>query len=274
MTLEPTTRLFTSLGGMVNLPRSVEALRTTYRDARPFPHLILDNLFPADILDCLLEEMSGLREQQWRLVESRSRERVRRMRSIDELGASGTQLVNLLHGAAFLYLLSELTGIDELLPDPYLQGAGYAAMHPGDFFAIHSDRSVAYETGLTRRLALIVFLNKGWDRSYNGQLELWNPEATRCEVSVEPAYNRTVIFEVAVPNYHGVPAPIACPVGLSRKSFIVYFHTVGIRGKGDVIPHSSIFARDRHREHSKLARLAREVTPPLLFNLAKKLIRR
>jgi hypothetical protein len=147
-------------------------------------------------------------------------------------------------------------------------------MHPGDFFNIHSDRSVAYETGLTRRLALIVFLNKSWDRSYNGQLELWNADATRCEVSIDPIYNRTVIFEVATPNFHGVPAPIACPAGLSRKSFIVYFHTVGVDGKGDVIPHSSIFAHDWHRKRSKFLTFAREVTPPLLITLAKRLIRR
>lgn len=96
--------------------------------------------------------MSG---KQWRVVETGSLERMRRMRSGVELGAAGAQLVSLVHSAAFLYLLSEITGIWQLLPDPYLQGAGYADMKRGDFFKVHSGRNIAYDTGLTRRLAMI-----------------------------------------------------------------------------------------------------------------------
>jgi len=258
---------------MINLPAQIDALSAIYRETPPFPHLVLDNLFSPDILDRVIDEMTALREEQWRLVESKSLEKVRRMRTIMELGDAGTQLVNLLHSASFLYLLSEITGVEQLLPDPYLQGGGYASMQPGDFFSIHSDRSVAYETGLTRRLAMIIFLNKSWDSRYNGQLELWDSDATHCEVSIDPIYNRTVIFEVAKPNFHGVPAPITCPVGWSRKSFIVYYHTVGDEGKLGVIPHSSIFAHSLRRQRPKLLALAREVTPPVLFNVVKKLIR-
>ena len=272
MSLATTTAL-SSVGRMINLPLGTDALNATFRTAPPFPHLVLDNLFQSEILERLLEEMEGLREDQWRLVENRALERVRRMRSVEELGDAGTELVNLLHSASFLHLISRMTGIEHLLPDPYLQGAGYASMHPGDFFDVHTDRSVAYDTGLTRRLALIIFLNKAWSADYHGQLELWDAKATRCEVSIEPVFNRTVIFEVATPNFHGVPVPVACPVGRSRNSFIVYYHTVGAGGK-DVIAHSSIFAQVLYRKRPKLLTLARQVTPPVLFNAAKKLIRR
>jgi len=255
----------------IRLPKRLEELRTAYRTALPFPHLVIDELFSPDILDPVLAEMAAMANKQWLLVDTESHERMRRMRSGVELGAAGTQLVSLLHSASFLYLLSEITGVWQLLPDPYLQGAGYAQMQPGDFFNVHSDRNIAYETGLNRRLAMIVFLNKSWDRSYNGQLELWNHEATRCDVAIDPLYNRTVIFEVANPNYHGVPAPIACPAERSRQSFIVYYHTVGIDGKLDVAPHSSIFAPNFYRETRKLKSFARELTPPVLLKAAKKL---
>jgi Rps23 Pro-64 3,4-dihydroxylase Tpa1-like proline 4-hydroxylase len=273
MSLVETTTALSPVGRMLNLPPDIAASHATYRAASPFPHLVLDNLFQSEILERLSEEMQGLHAAQWRLVENQSLEKVRRMRSVEELGIAGTELVNLLHSASFLHLLSAMTGIPHLLPDPYLQGAGYASMHPGDFFTVHTDRSVAYDTGLTRRLALIIFLNKAWDPCYHGQLELWDAQATRCEVSIEPCFNRTAIFEVAVPNFHGVPVPVACPVGRSRNSFIVYFHTVGVGGK-DVIAHSSIFAQVLYRKRPKLLTLARQVTPPVLFNAAKRLIRR
>lgn len=256
----------------VRLPARIEELRNAYRNAAPFPHLVIDELFSPHILDPLLDEIAGMADKKWLLVETESRERIRRMRSGVELGAAGAQLVGLIHSASFLYLLSEITGIWQLLPDPYLQGAGYASMKPGDFFNIHSDRNVAYDTGLTRRLAMIVFLNKSWDPNFKGQLELWNSDATRCEVAIDPLYNRTAIFEVAYPNHHGVPAPIACPADRSRQSFIVYFHTVGIDGKLDITPHSSIFAPNFYRANRMPLRLARELTPPVLFKAAKKLV--
>jgi hypothetical protein len=182
------------------------------------------------------------------------------------------QLVGLLHSPSFLYLLSEITGVWQLLPDPYLQGAGYAVMQRGDFFTIHSDRNVAYETGLTRRFAMIIFLNKSWEPSYKGQLQLWNSDLTRCDVSIEPIFNRTVIFEVADPNYHGVPDPIACPPDRSRQSFIVYYHTVGIDGKSEAHPRTSLFAPNFYREDPKLRTFVREVMPPVLLKAAKKLV--
>ena len=259
----------------IRLPAQLDALRDAYRNAKPFPHLVIDQVFSSQILDPLVEEMAGISDQQWLLIRTEGRESIRRMRSGVELGAAGLQLVSLVHSASFLYLLSEITGIWQLLPDPYLQGAGYAKMKRGDFFNVHSDRNIAYETGLSRRLAMIVFLNNSWDPEYKGQLELWNSDATRCDASIEPLYNRTVIFEVAFPNYHGVPAPIACPADRSRQSFIVYYHTVGIDGKEHAKPHTSIFAPAFYgssRPDSTLRSLARELSPPLLVKTVKKLV--
>ncbi len=272
MSRDLTVEFSTLFADKIRLPVRIAELQHAYRNAVPFPHLVIEGLFSPHILDPLLEEMAGMGKRQWLLVENESRERIRRMRSGVELGPAGAQLVTLAHSAAFLYLLSEITGVWQLLPDPYLQGAGYAAMQPGDFFRVHSDRNIAYETGLTRRLAMIVFLNKSWDPKYGGQLELWNSDATHCDVSIDPSYNRTVIFEVGRPNYHGVPAPIACPADRSRKSFIIYYHTVGIEGKSAAAPHTSIFAPSFYRTERTLRSLAREVTPPVLFKAARKLV--
>jgi Rps23 Pro-64 3,4-dihydroxylase Tpa1-like proline 4-hydroxylase len=257
--------------GKIQLPAQLDDLRSAYESAKPFPHIVIDDLFSPQLLDPVLGEIAGLKERQWMQIENKSRQRVRRMRSGVELSQAGMQLVGLLHSPSFLYLLSEITGVWQLLPDPYLQGAGYAVMRRGDFFTIHSDRNVAYETGLTRRLAMIIFLNKSWQPSYKGQLQLWNSDLTRCDVSIEPIFNRTVIFEVADPNYHGVPDPIDCPPDRSRQSFIVYYHTVGIDGKSEAHPRTSLFAPNFYREDSKLRTFVREVMPPVLLKAAKKL---
>jgi Rps23 Pro-64 3,4-dihydroxylase Tpa1-like proline 4-hydroxylase len=260
------------LAGKVNLRENIEDLRASYKAAKPFPHLIIDNLFVEGLLDSLLTEISQMLPEQWLNIGQDTRERTARMRSAAEMSTAGNQLLSIVHSAGFLYLLSEITGISQLLPDPYLQGAGYALMRRGDYFSVHADRNVAYETGLTRRLAMIIFLNKSWSTEYHGQLELWSDDAKRCEATIEPLFNRTIIFEVAYPNFHGVPAPLACPKDRVRQSFITYYHTAGTNILGDVKPHTSIFApRFYGSNRVTLRSIVRDLTPPLLSRAIRRL---
>jgi 2OG-Fe(II) oxygenase superfamily len=263
------------LAGSVRVPGDLAKLRAKYAAAGPFPHVVIDDLFEPALLEGLLAEARALKPEQLLVFEREDLERTERMSSPLELGRVGSAFVSLLHSAPFLYLLSEITDMWQLLPDPYLQGAGHAVMRRGDFFEVHADRSVAYDTGLVRRLAMIVFLNKDWSADYGGCLELWNPAGTQREVSVEPVFNRTVLFEVAYPNYHGVPQPLTCPDTRARRSFIVYFHTAGSGGNAKVTAHSSRFAplAYRRKEHV-LLRLARQLTPPVVRSALSRLRRR
>jgi Rps23 Pro-64 3,4-dihydroxylase Tpa1-like proline 4-hydroxylase len=259
----------------ITLSRRIEELQASYQTAKPFPHVVIDDMFAPEVLDALLAEMTAMGRDNWKQVDNDSRERTLRMKSAAEMGPAGEKLLSIVHSAGFLYFLSEITGISRLLPDPYLLGSGYAKMRRGDYFSVHSDRNVAYDTGMLRRLAMIVFLNKSWRPEYHGKLELWNREATSCDATVEPLFNKTVIFEVANPNYHGVPVPLACPSERSRQSFILYYHTVGIPGQPHVKPHTSLFAPRTHGTNRvTLRQIAREIVPPFLVRALRKLGRR
>ncbi len=274
MTGNLTAEFNSLLHGRVRVGNGVETLRERYRSSKPFPHLVMDELFAPCELEELLPEAAAMARDDWLHVEHEQYERFLRMRSAASLGPAATRFVSIVHSAAFLYLLSEITGVWQLLPDPYLRGGGHALMRRDDFFNVHADRNVAYESGLIRRLALIVFLNRDWQSDYHGELELWNREATRCEVSIPPLFNRTVLFEVAYPNYHGVPQPLACPADRARQSFIVYYHTVGIDGQQSVTPHSSIFApRLYGTKRHPLRSLAREVFPPFVRKVVRRLLK-
>jgi hypothetical protein len=255
----------------IEVSASIKSLKSRYRSAKPFPHLILDSLFSEDLLNHVVSEMPPTGGAKWwhddddRITQST-------MLSAVDLGQSASQLVAFLHSARFLYLLSEITGIWELLPDPYLQGAGYHMIPRGGKFNVHVDRNTAYSTGLVRRLSLLIYLNKDWNHEYGGQLELWSKGGTRSEVVVEPTFNRTVIFEITDENYHGVPAIVKCPEGRTRNCFVAYYHTAGLPGVKEVVPHTSIYAPTsyQHRK-SALRRLARELTPPLALRMFRKL---
>ncbi len=211
-------------------------MRAQYLAAKPFPHVVFDNLIDPGLLDQVVAQMPSMVEKNWVHEDDEHLEKFN-LRSAVELRGAGFDLAAMVHSANFLYFLSELTGIQHLLPDPYLQGSGYHVVPRGGHFDIHTDRNVAYATGLTRRLAMIIYLNKEWKHEYGGQLELWNSDASQCEAVIEPEFNKTVIFQVADPNYHGLPNTVACPPGRSRNSFAVYYHTVGMEGQRDLTPH-------------------------------------
>ncbi len=257
------------LKGKINLTDTVENLSSAFKNAAPYPHVVIDNLFSNEMLDSLCREIPSITGKNW-VHENNERLRTYNMRSAVNLGETGFQHTAFLHSAAFLYFLSEVTGIWELLPDPYLQGGGYHVMPTGGKFDVHVDRNTAYETGLNRRLSLITYLNKDWKPEYGGQLELWNSDATRCESVIEPVFNRTVIFEITDKAYHGIPKRIAAPGGRSRDCFIVYYHTARTAGQDAAPPHTSIYGPSLYqKKDSAFRKFVRDMTPPLLLRKVK-----
>jgi hypothetical protein len=257
----------------ITLPDSPENLNNVYKTAKPFPHIVMDNMFPTCLMDDLAAEIPPLTSDRWVRHDDERLQKFN-LRSAVHLGETGSRLTAFLHSASFLYLLSELTGIGELLPDPYLQGAGYHVMPQGAKFDVHVDRNTLYETGLTRRLTLITYLNKAWEHEYGGQLELWSTDASQCEVVVEPTFNRTIIFEIEDRNFHGVPNRVACPDGRSRNSFVLYYHTASVKGKKGFTPHGSIYAPSFYSTNKNkwtFRQTIKEITPPILVRCLRKL---
>ena len=256
------------LKDQIFLPKPTAELQSQYKKAKPFPYLVLDNLFRDETLEALIEEIPAKGDKKWvhhdeeHLVKSN-------LRSAVELGKTGDEFVALLHSARFLYLMSELTDIWGLVPDPYLGGSGYHVVPKGGKFDVHADRNVDQTTGLTRRIAMLIYLNKGWQSEDGGQLELWNHNATKCEVVIEPVFNRTAFFEVADKNFHCVK-PVLCTDGRNRLSFAVYFHTVG---KG-TIAHSSIYAPSFYEGKKKkitLRTVVSDLAPPIVVRSYRRL---
>ncbi|AFL90074.1 hypothetical protein Terro_3865 [Terriglobus roseus DSM 18391] len=254
----------------VHLPADLSTLREQYKNAKPFPHLVLDDFFDESTLKALCSEIPGASDETW-VHHSDDRQEKFGLRSAISLGPEGYAFASFLHSASFLYLLSEITGIWGLLPDPYLQGGGFHMIPPGGYFDVHEDRKTDYTTSLQRRLVLITYLNENWAPNYGGELELWDKTGTRCESRLAPLFNRAVLFEVADNNYHGNPNPVACPVGRTRNSFATYFHTVPQEGDGKVDRFSSKFAPKMYRkEQAAWKKIARSFLPPIIWEVVNK----
>tara|TARA_Y100000287_G_scaffold143386_1_gene118113 strand:- start:3 stop:521 length:519 start_codon:yes stop_codon:yes gene_type:complete len=127
-----------------------------------------------------------------------------------------------------------LTGIEEILiPDPYFLGGGLHEIKKGGFLKIHSDFNFHPQMKLSRRLNLLLYLNKDWQEDYGGHIEFWDRSMKECGKKFLPIFNRMVIFSTTHSSFHGHPEPLNCPETRSRKSIALYYYSNG-RPKNEV----------------------------------------
>jgi Rps23 Pro-64 3,4-dihydroxylase Tpa1-like proline 4-hydroxylase len=219
-------------------------LRQKFESARPFKHLVIEGFLKTDVAEALLRDFPAFDPK----------------RAVNEFGEVGNKAVNerietlspsyaavadYLKSAAFLKLMSDLTGIPDLLPDVDMYGGGTHENRHGQELDAHVDFNCDPKTKLHRRLNLLVYLNREWDESWGGSIELHSnprkPEENEIS-SFTPLLNRAVIFETNEYSWHGFQR-INFPANkrhLSRKSLSVYLYTK-TRPQHEIVPEHGTF---------------------------------
>lgn len=198
-------------------------LHERYRENDPYPHIVIDDFVDTEMLQAVLAEFP---DNRGRPCFTRKQERLKFQVRPDECDGPVTRaLFAELNSMPFLTFLSELTGIEGLVADPYFAGAGLHEIMPGGHLSIHADFPRHERMHLDRRLNLLIYLNADWDERYGGALELWDREMThRCQ-AIAPVMARAVIFNTERDTFHGHPEPLTCPPDRSRRSIATYYYT-------------------------------------------------
>jgi Rps23 Pro-64 3,4-dihydroxylase Tpa1-like proline 4-hydroxylase len=199
------------------------SLSSQYRNASPFPHIIIDDFLEPETLRGVLAEFPSSNDKAFF---DRDQERLKFQYAPQEVRSGPVKnLFAELNSRAFLRFLEELTGIEGLISDPYYEGGGLHETKRGGYLGIHADFNIHDRLKLERRLNLIVYLNDDWHDDYGGDLELWDHDMKKCVVRVRPTFGRAVIFNTDLNSFHGHPDPLQCPVDRSRRSLATYYYT-------------------------------------------------
>ena len=243
-----------------HLERVADERREGYHTVEPFPHTIIDGLFPDDVLDEVVREFPSPDSPVWKEYDN-YHERKLETQGEERVGEAASFLLYQLNSAPFLRFLESLTGIPQILPDPYFVGGGLHQITETGKLGIHADYSEHGRLPLHRRVNVLVYLNRGWKEEYGGALELWSKDKKRCVRRILPVFNRTVIFSITDWAFHGHPEPLTCPPGTSRKSLALDDFTVDrpagetipgkrstlfIRRPGEEVPTGTVFSRDNY----------------------------
>ena len=199
-----------------------------YRNAQPFPHIIIDDFLDPEILRAILAAFPSSENKEFF---DRGQERLKFQYQPHEVSSGLIRnLFAELNSQAFLGFLEELTGIQGLISDPYFEGGGLHETKHGGHLGVHADFNVHGRLQLERRLNLLVYLNEDWEDEFGGQLELWNRDMSDCAVRVKPVFGRAVIFNTALDSFHGHPDPLNCPPNRSRRSIATYYYSAAEEG--------------------------------------------
>ena len=261
-----TTRLL----DLERFERDLPLLAAAYANADPYPHIVLDDVFPDDVLERLVEEHVGIPDATWTSYLHLNERKYANNRR-DSWGPTLRAVAEALYEQPFLGFLEGLTGFEGLVTDPAMDGSGLHRSVRGGFLNVHSDFTAHHtDPSLRRRVNLLLFLNPGWDPAWGGSLELWSKDMQRCVTSIEPKANRIVVFSTDEHAFHGHPDRLACPPEVARRSLALYYFRreaagrpsatryrtrpgEGIRGIGIHLDSAALRAYDRVKRRLKFS---------------------
>ena len=225
-----------------------DGLREVFATNSPFPHVVVDNLFPPQLISDLVSEFPTPSDQSWdrSVVEGIQVKLRSNWTTEDDISPITAEVVNFFNSGSFMKSLSAITGVQKLISDPYFTGGGRNCILPGGVLDVHADGNWHDAMGVHRRLNAILYLNENWKEEWGGHFELWDKNLTGCVKAVSPLANRLLIFETHDFTYHGHPNPLACPEGENRKSLIFYYYTAEPRPSEQILrsePHRALWRK-------------------------------
>lgn len=247
-------------------------LKPQWIDASPYPHIVVDDFFPPEVLDAILAEYPQPEEVDWQRFNAPTEVKLA-IADTTQMGPVTRHLLNELNGQVFVEFLEEVTGISGLIPDPHLWGGGLHQIRSGGFLKVHADFNRHKHLKLDRRLNALVYLNKNWPETYKGHLELWDRDMKEAKQKILPLFNRMVVFATTDFTYHGHPDALACPPDRARRSLALYYYTNGRPAEEISSDHTTLF-KQRPGENYRVQRSMRDVlrrwVPPAISDLLRK----
>lgn len=198
-----------------------------YIEASPYPFLVIDEFFQPDIASAIAAEFPSY-EAAFLDGYSNAIEEKKLVNHWNKFGAQTYAAFSYLCSDIFVQLISRIASdAFELSADVGLHGGGLHMHGSGGKLNVHLDYSVHPKLELQRKLNLLIYMTPGWEAEWGGSLGLYGNKSADepgelCK-SIEPVFNRAVLFDVTQNSWHGLPSPIMCPEGRTRNSLAVYY---------------------------------------------------
>lgn len=251
-----------------------------YRFAEPFPHIVIDNFLPNELIYKILDLFPSKKLSSDIYFENKYAGLHKKQVLPENCDQKTRNIFYFFNSSPLLQFLEGLTGIKSLIGDPYFEGGGFHEIFKGGKLGVHADFRINEQLNLQRRINILIYLNKNWKTEYGGNLELWDKKMKSKVQSIEPLFNRCVIFNTNPDSYHGHPESLNVPSDVSRKSIALYYYTASKKIYEDNVAHSTMYvARPNDSSKTKIEALKlrfqnylKDFLPPIVFRALYKVV--
>lgn len=256
-----------------------EELSGSYCFAEPYPHIVIDNFLPQSLVEEIWQRFPVDTLSDDLFFESGYSGLHKRRVHPESCDEYVRNIFHFFNSAPVLQFLEGLTAIEGLIGDPYFNGGGYHEISRGGKLGVHADFRINEQLHLNRRINILIYLNKDWDESWGGFLEIWDKKMTAKVTGVAPVFNRCVIFNTDADSFHGHPDPLNTPADVTRKSVALYYYTASKRVYEDTAAHSTMYVArpqdgteiKRQAARLRLHNYLKDWIPPVAHRAARRL---
>tara|TARA_B110000285_G_scaffold59749_1_gene68561 strand:+ start:471 stop:1193 length:723 start_codon:yes stop_codon:yes gene_type:complete len=212
---------------------SAESTKSNYNAGTPFPHTVIDNFLDPSVIDMAAMEaellVNNKDEHGWRFNPADEHKDQILKKGISDISKMPPiiQLICIyMNNPQFIEIIRNLTGIDDLIGDPTFTGGGLHVTESGGKLGIHHDFTDHFINGshYYRQVNVLIYLNRRWDQTWGGNLELWKPNLSESVKTIPIEFNKGIIFNIDDAP-HGHPDPLDCPKGETRRSLAFYYYS-------------------------------------------------
>ena len=206
---------------------NINASLKDYAKVGPFDHCVIDNFFKLDVAKKLEQDFPDYDSDIWQNYNNPLE--VKKLNNIwNHFPKTTYKVLNYLNSLEFISILEKkIFNNKKLYSDLGLNGGGWHIHKSGGKLNTHLDYSVHPKLELQRKLNIIIYLNSNWQKVWGGSLGMWSSKSSKKPgkliKSIEPKFNRAVLFDTTQNSWHGLPEPIKCPNNEFRKSLAVYY---------------------------------------------------
>jgi hypothetical protein len=224
-----------------------------YVTADPFPHIYIDNFLPLKIAETIAAEYARVDEldTSWK-YHDHGHARRHFLEDTTRFSPALRLFASALNSRQFLLFLETISGIESLLPDPYFLGGGAMISGTNGFLDVHVDFNYHHKLQAWRRLNALFYFTPNWQKEWKGDLELWSTDKKHKVKSIEPVFNRIVIFNTTSISYHGQPEPLQTPENIYRRVFSAFFYSMQRDEKSEIEPHFTKYALENSPYSQKI----------------------
>ena len=141
MTVQSETETPSPVLDLDDLESRVDQLHAAYQSASPYPHIVIDNFLRPEAAKAAMAEFPPFDPERWNNY-VHVNERKYANTEPAEWGPTLQDILEVLNSPRFVRFVGQLLEVDDLVPDPSLEGGGLHQSSRGGFLNIHADFTV------------------------------------------------------------------------------------------------------------------------------------